>query len=233
MLTRFRGNVVMKTVYLVRHGKAVGGDETMPDFERSLIERGVKDATTVAGRLSTAYICPSLIISSPAPRALETAKIFAGSAGYLKKKIRTRKAMYEQSEGALFAILKTLDDNIDDVMLVGHNPSIEDLAFALARKLKATFPTCGTAGIEFNVDSWADITEQSGKVLFFETPSKSPKPLTGKFIHKALTQKLTDFAECLLADIDPDAAAKTKKTIAGASEEIARAFVRKRKKLKK
>ncbi len=84
----------MKTIYLVRHGKAVTRDTDTTDYERTLIERGETDSIKIAERLKNCMIKPSLIISSPAPRALATAKIFAKQLEYLQKKIAVSFSIY-------------------------------------------------------------------------------------------------------------------------------------------
>ena len=72
----------MKTVYLVRHGKAVLRDIDIPDFERVLTDRGSNDSNLIARKLKQEKVQPSVRFSSPAPRALQTAKILAKNLDY-------------------------------------------------------------------------------------------------------------------------------------------------------
>ena len=66
----------MKTIYLVRHGKAVSRELDIPDYERSLVDKGEKNSVKMAQLLKDKDLSADLFISSPANRALETAKIF-------------------------------------------------------------------------------------------------------------------------------------------------------------
>ena len=75
----------MKIIYLVRHGKAESRDIDKSDFERILVKEGENISQRAAERLKKRKIIPALIITSPAPRALQTARIFAQEFGYLKR----------------------------------------------------------------------------------------------------------------------------------------------------
>jgi len=201
-----------------------------PDYERALAERGVQDSVMMGGLLRNHGIKPSLLISSPASRALATAKIFAGELGYPKKRIRTRKVMYEQQEGALTEVVRAVDDEYDDVMLVGHNPSMEEFARFLVEEFTGAIPTCGVVGIECGVDSWKEVSKGKGKLLFFESPRSSPRPLKKKVLRKTVGGRLVRGIEEVLNGFDPGAAEKMKKTVKTMSDELARKFVGKMKK---
>jgi len=220
----------VKTLYLVRHGKAEAGNMETPDYERALAERGVQDSVMMGGLLRNHGIKPSLLISSPASRALATAKIFAGELGYPKKRIRTRKAMYEQQEDVLAEVARSVGDEYDDVMLVGHNPSMEEFARFLVEDFTAAIPTCGVVGIECGIDSWRELSKGKGKLLFFESPKSSPKPLKKKILRKTVGGSLARRMEEVLSGFDPDAAARMKKTVKTVCDELARKFVGKMKK---
>lgn len=220
----------MKTIILVRHGKAEEQGTEKTDYDRVLIERGMNDSAAVAVKLENRKIQPSLIISSPAPRALATAKVIAGQLGYRKKSIRTRKMLYDQLEGALLDVVHMIGDEFGDVIIVGHNPSIEEFTRFLAKKFKGTVPTCGVVGLRCKVDSWKDISGNSGKLTFVETPSGPGKSTPPKIVKKEIEEK---FYNCIVGvcaedgiELKGKALKQVKKTIA----ELTQLFTRKSKK---
>ena len=162
----------MKSIYIVRHGKAQKFDGGTPDFKRFLTNRGKKDAVKIALRLKEREIIPALIISSPAERALATAQIFAQQLEYHPESICANKCIYEQSYDVLLNIINSVDDNNDSVMIVGHNPSLNDLAVYLMQDFSSYLPTSGLVGISFNVEKWNDVISGQGELILFEYPKK-------------------------------------------------------------
>ena len=223
----------MKTVYLVRHGKAASRDSEMPDFERTLIERGINDSHEVAERLRKQGVKPSLIISSPAARAIQTARIFAEHFKYPKKMIRTRKALYDQAENTLVEIIRSIDDALDTVMLVGHDPSFSYFAGFLAKNFDKNLPTCGVIGIECKIQSWKDIDPVRGTKKIFDYPGAGTKSISYKLMKKQLVKNIRENIENSLQELDADAAGKMNKSIKKASEKIADEFILKVKKTTK
>ena len=222
----------MKTVYLVRHGKAVSRDTDIPDFERSLIKRGENDALQVAKRLGEKKINPSLIISSPALRAFETARIFAKQLDYRLKAIRTRKAIYDQAEGGLLTIVHTVSDENNSIMLVGHSPLMDDFARFLTQDFKESIPTSGVVGIEFNTNTWKDISRCKGELKLFYFPKQTQKTETKKPDIKELEKKLTEQIVNVLKELDTVATEKIEKPVKKSSKKIAKIFVKKMKRIK-
>jgi phosphohistidine phosphatase len=215
----------MKTIYLVRHGKAEGRDTDKPDYERTLIERGMKDSLRVSKHLKKKKIQPALIISSPAPRALETAKIFARTFEYKIKHIRQRKAIYDQSERSLLDIVTVAEDDYDSIMLVGHNPSMDEFAQFLLPDFHDTIPTCGVVGIAFDTDRWGNVSAGAGRLELFVFPENVM--LSKKSLKDDLEIKIIGQVESILAEIDPDAGKKMKKTIKKVTRELIKCFFKK------
>ena len=73
----------------------------------------------------------------------------------------------------LVSIISNLDDGVDCVMLVGHNPTLTQLVNSLAQCDIGNMPTCGIAVLEFRMDSWADIDSVKAKLLDFDYPKKA------------------------------------------------------------
>jgi phosphohistidine phosphatase len=165
----------MKTLYLIRHAKSSWEDRDLSDFERPLNERGLRDAPVIAKILKKKNISPGLIISSPAYRALETARIFAGALSYDPEKIVTDERIYEATMHELFSLVRGIPDSYQAVMLFAHNPGISNFANLLSNRFVPEMPTCAVAGLSFDQNSWNEIERNCGELVVFEFPSKSKK----------------------------------------------------------
>ena len=162
----------MKTLYLVRHAKSSWDDPYLDDFERPLNDRGKNDAPRMGKRLKEREIHPNLMLSSPAKRALSTARRMAKIFGYPKEAIRTDKKMYHASEEGILSVIKNLNDKHDSVMVFGHNPGLTEFANALsdADEVTANIPTCGIVAFLLAINSWKELSWKNGKLLFFDYP---------------------------------------------------------------
>jgi len=162
----------MKRVVLVRHAKAVGYGYD-DDFNRELRESGLIDARNVSNELKNRNIIPDKIISSPAVRALQTARIFAQNLGYEERNIRKVQDIYEGLTTAEFIeIIKKLPDELKTVFFFGHNPDFEYFAQNLLSKFNDELPTCATIGIEFDVEKWEKVESRTGIQSFILVPKK-------------------------------------------------------------
>ena len=146
----------MKTLILVRHAKSSRDDPALPDRERPLNDRGLKDAPMMGQRLAKAHVKPDLIVSSPAVRALTTAQAIAREIGYDEHHVEVDERLYATSSDALLAIVHTLDKKLDRVMLFGHNPEFTALAHRLSDEV-VDMPTCAVAEFRYDTKTWADI----------------------------------------------------------------------------
>ena len=162
----------MKTLYLARHAKSSWKYPKLDDFERPLNKRGHKNAPLMGSVLAKLKVAPDLIISSPANRAAMTARVLAAAIDYPLENIQYSEAIYEFSEFALIEVIQQIDDELKAVMLFGHNPGITGLANYVGDQSISNIPTCGVFCAELNISSWADISEQCGKMIFFEFPKK-------------------------------------------------------------
>ena len=161
----------MRTITLVRHAKSSRDYPELSDFERPLNPRGRKEAPAIAARLRKADIKPDLLISSPATRAIATARLFAEELNMHLDEIVLNPHIYEASAWTLLHIVRSLSLEYDDVMLFGHNPGISNFAKDLAKD--CTFdemPTCAAVRIELPARGWSLIQPGTGKVVRYETP---------------------------------------------------------------
>lgn len=146
----------MKTLFLVRHAKSSWDDSALADKERPLNDRGKRDAPKVGERLAKAGVKPDLILSSPAKRALATARIIAGELDYKRRNIVVDDRLYAVEADVLLDVIHRLDDKAERVMLFGHNPELAELAHRLSSKI-TRMPTCAVAEFTFDVKSWSRI----------------------------------------------------------------------------
>jgi phosphohistidine phosphatase len=148
--------VIVKTLFLVRHAKSMRDDPSLPDRERPLDDRGRQDAPTMGKRLGKRGVKLDLLMSSPALRALTTAQLIAEEIGYPLKNIVVDDQLYASSPDNLFAVIRALDDKLDRVMFVGHNPEFADMAHQLSNEI-IDMPTCAVAEFRFDAKAWADV----------------------------------------------------------------------------
>jgi phosphohistidine phosphatase len=153
----------VKKVFIVRHAKSVPyGYEN--DFNRDLSERGKNDAKLVSKELSNKGISADEMISSPAVRAIKTARIFAENTGFKKKNIQEMEELYQGLTSSEFLdIIKDLPDDLNTVFFFGHNPEFHFFTSYLLDHYNKEMPTCTTIGIDFNVNKWKAIEAHSGK----------------------------------------------------------------------
>lgn len=164
----------MKTLYLLRHAKSSWDDSSLTDRERPLEPRGERDAEKMSKRWSHVNKKPDLIVSSPAARAVATAKIFAAASGYEIKRVKVDDRLYGADAGTLVTVVESLDDKLERVMLVGHNPGFAELACHFDDKI-SRMPTCALAELRFDAKSWAGIGQAKPVRTGFDSPRLSSK----------------------------------------------------------
>jgi phosphohistidine phosphatase len=160
----------MKRVVIVRHAKSVpyGYDD---DFHRDLAERGIHDAEKISSRLSEMGISADLVIASPANRTMQTATIFCRNLTYQSTLIRQEEDFYEGlTTQAFIDYLKELPEKVQTVFIFGHNPTVYYLVYNLVKYFNSDMPTCSTVALDFQVDSWKEVSARGGQVAFQITP---------------------------------------------------------------
>ncbi|HLC16480.1 MAG TPA: histidine phosphatase family protein [Thermodesulfovibrionia bacterium] len=153
---------MVRTIYLMRHGKAKRGPEYKEDFERPLADRGKRDSVLTGEFLKTHGMIPDLIISSAAVRTLKTASRVASAIKY-DKDIVLSKEMYLSGPEAYIGQLKQSDTGVTSVMLVGHNPDLEELVQILSDDV-VVMPTSALVRIDMELDTWADVGSVKGQL---------------------------------------------------------------------
>lgn len=162
----------MKRLFLIRHAKSSWKNPALSDSERPLNKRGCRDAPIMGKRLREFGADPDLIITSPAKRARRTARHIAGQVGYPENEIRVAATVYHGYIGELITVIREINDQHDEVMVVGHNPGITVLVNHLTGRKILNVPTCGVAAMDFPVRSWQEVEGDGAIFLFFDYPKR-------------------------------------------------------------
>lgn len=168
----------MKTLYLLRHAKSSWSDSRLEDFERPLNGRGIKTAPRMATFMRDKDLRPDLALCSSATRAQQTWDLVSAVLG---PDIPTKhlRSLYLAAPGRLLSIVQRQPDKAESLLLVGHNPGLEQLAARLAgagsskaalAALHQKFPTAALAVLRFDVEHWADVAESAGKLHRLVSP---------------------------------------------------------------
>ncbi len=159
----------MKRIYLLRHGKSSWDDPSLPDAERPLAPRGRKAARRIADHLRVAKIRPEVVLCSSARRAVETLEAIRPVLE--DASIEAEDALYAADEDRLLSRLRDLPDDVASVMVIGHNPGLQDLGLLLAAGgedlpgLREKFPTGALATLEADVAGWRDLGPATARMV--------------------------------------------------------------------
>ncbi|HEV8140154.1 MAG TPA: histidine phosphatase family protein [Pyrinomonadaceae bacterium] len=163
----------MKTLLLLRHGKSSWDDPNLEDFDRPLNDRGVDDSEIMGKYAKKKKVKADLVLSSPATRAKHTTELFVAAA-HLKNPPVYDERLYEASARRLLSIISAVDDENDTVLLVGHNPGLEDLCERLSGDTRKV-PTAALIRIDLKIDKWSAPKGGNGKLAWRATPKKLKK----------------------------------------------------------
>ena len=160
----------MKTLYILRHAKSSWDFEELSDHDRPLNKRGRSDAQLMGQELANRGVAPGLIVSSSAVRAISTATLVGKELNYEAEDIVVKDAVYGADKHELLDVVHNSPVEVNSLMLVGHNEPISDFANMLSPEHIASLPTTGIVALEFDCDSWYDISKENVKLLFYDFP---------------------------------------------------------------
>ena len=163
----------MKTVIMVRHATAAAKGVDVDDYTRSLRKKGHKEARTmIRWYLENVGGKPDMMLSSPANRAIETARLFAKGLGYKSKKIIQDEALYGTATPEEFLnILNEIDDKHDSVMVFGHDPAFSEFAHYMVAEFDLLLPKCSVFGFSANRKKWKALKAGDGVLEFYDSPA--------------------------------------------------------------
>jgi phosphohistidine phosphatase len=160
----------VKRLHILRHAKSSWGDPDLADHERPLAPRGEKAAVKIAEHVRAAEIAPGLVLSSTALRARQT---LAALLPVLpaEAEIRIQDWLYGAGVGDVLTRLREVNEGVGSVLVVGHNPTLHELALALTCREDALerFPTGALASVAFAVP-WVDLAEGTADLEAFVIP---------------------------------------------------------------
>lgn len=162
----------MRTLTLIRHAKSSWKENTLKDFDRPLNKRGQQNAPMMGAILKQQGVSFDLIVTSPAVRALSTAKLIAQPLGYPEESLVLEPQLYDADVQRLLTVIQSLPDSAVNVALVAHNPGLTGLCNYLSGDSIENLPTCAVAGIAFELDSWVAVWRNSGRLVRYEYPRK-------------------------------------------------------------
>ncbi len=148
----------MKTLILARHAKSSWKEPDLPDRERPLNKRGQKEAPQLGKNLREQGYIPHRIYSSTALRCAHTAEIVADKLNY-QKEILYLDSLYLAEPHTYLELLRSLPDEVESVLVIGHNPGLEGLLQILSQRVES-LPTSAVAVLSIPVRSWASLSPQ-------------------------------------------------------------------------
>lgn len=144
----------MKTLLLLRHGKSSWDDPELEDYDRPLTGRGQRGAKRIGRWLQKSGVHPNVVLCSTAVRARETWTIAAEELSHVPP-VEWLGELYHCPVEGFVNVLRQLPDNVATVLVVGHNPGMEDLLARLCGERKK-FPTATAAHLECEIDAWSE-----------------------------------------------------------------------------
>ena len=168
----------MKKLTLLRHAKSSWDDPVERDFDRPLNKKGKRAAAVMGRFIRSKGLRFDQILASPAVRVIETLENVEEAGGQAMEPTWDRK-IYLASSATLLDVLRGAHADADHILMVGHNPGLEELIFDLvpddgtspARdEVETKYPTAALAEMTLAIDSWADISEKCGKLDRFTRP---------------------------------------------------------------
>ncbi len=171
----------MKRLLLLRHAKAVPAGSGIEDHERELMPRGREDAPKLGRHIEEEGYTPDLILASTSRRTMETVELVTEE---LKgaPRVDYLEALYLAEPEVILSVVRLAPDKMKTVMVVGHNPGIEQVATLLARepvkrrerdrfdRIEEKFPTAALAVLDFDVARWRDVAPGDGALTDFVRP---------------------------------------------------------------
>jgi phosphohistidine phosphatase len=154
----------MKTLTLLRHAKAERDSPGGGDFERALNARGRENSMRMGKEMRRLGLRFDRVLASPARRVVETVE------GVGEPSPQYDERIYDASTERLLGVVGSVDDGVEKLLLVGHNPGFERLAARLSANEVDEFPTAALAEIELPIEHWRDIKDASGRLVRFLTP---------------------------------------------------------------
>lgn len=159
-------------LYLLRHAKSSWDDPSAADHDRPLAARGRRAAAVMADHMAEQRVRPDLVLCSTSVRTRETYERVEAVLGGAP--VHYERGLYAASAHSLLERLRTVPDDIGSVLMIGHNPGLEELALHLARpsaerdEIAQKFPTAALATLELT--RWSELEPGGGTLVAYVRP---------------------------------------------------------------
>jgi len=164
----------------MRHAKSSWDFPELSDHDRPLNKRGRHDAPLMGQQLLSRDVQFDLILTSTAVRALTTATLVAKELEFDQEKVQALPDIYKADRKDLIKIIQQVPDEVDCLLVVGHNPIISEVANKLSPEAIADMPTAGVVALRFKCNSWLDISGENSNLRFFDFPKNYRQKGKGK-----------------------------------------------------
>ncbi len=161
----------MHILYLVRHAKSSWSHPELADRDRPLNKRGHASAPIMGQRLRNRGIQLERLITSPAQRAMTTARYLADEIDFPDDRIETDELLYFSGIDTMLDIVQRQEPLLNTLMLTGHNPDMTSFLNFLVGYQTDNMPTCAIATIGFD-SQWSEVGRGSGQLLNYDFPKK-------------------------------------------------------------
>jgi len=171
----------LKRLLLLRHAKTVPASPGIEDHDRELLERGRKDAPQIGDYMAAKKYLPDLVLSSSSRRTIETVELLSEKLPR-GQHIEYTDRLYLAGQKEMLAVIRSVHGAVSSLLVVGHNPGMEQLATTLSRQpvkrkersrfdqIEEKFPTCALAVLDFAVARWRDVAPGRGELIDFIRP---------------------------------------------------------------
>jgi phosphohistidine phosphatase len=159
-----------RRLYLLRHAKSSWKEPGIPDHDRPLASRGRKAAKAMAKHLQAERVRPELILCSSATRARQTFERLEPLGAH---EVHIERELYAADAATLLARLRDVPEGVASVLVIAHNPGLEDLTRVLARQddgIGDKFPTGALATLAFSDREWASLERGTAELIAFVRP---------------------------------------------------------------
>jgi len=162
-----------KILQITRHAKSNWDYDQIADIDRPLKQKGIERAYQVSHKIKQENLVPDLMISSPANRALHTAVIFARVLGVPLSKLSVNQLLYDTSASQILELIAHTHDDVDTLMIFGHNPDFTQLVNQFARTKIPNLTTGTTVSFVFKTDSWKKLSRDKVERQINHFPEKT------------------------------------------------------------
>jgi phosphohistidine phosphatase len=172
----------MLTLSLLRHAKSSWKDPNLADHDRPLNSRGMAEAPVVGKAMAKHGLDPDLVLCSTARRTRDTLDLVLPELK-TEPKVIYEDGLYHGTPAEMLGILHDVGAGVGQVLLIGHNPELQEFALdligsgpkLLKDRLEAKYPTAGLVVLRFPAGTWKDVAVNSGKLELFLTPGDVKK----------------------------------------------------------